>query len=195
MSAVSFGSQGDWYAWATLLMKVAFLFAGVWFARNLLTIIRAFQEQVGALLKLSIAATPTEQPSASAVAKRALGEASTYRPAEAHLRVTESTNPGTNRLEASPYRFAAPETQSVRSVAETIDTRATSMEGGVYRFMPPERQTAHVTEVAEGVSDRRAGGWRRVGHWLKEPMSVSEVAPDATPWRRMIHWLQVPTGS
>jgi len=195
MSAVSFGSQGDWYAWATLLMKVAFLFAGVWFARNLLKIIRAFQEQVGALLRLSITATPAEQPSASAVAKRALGEASTYRPAETPVRVTESTDPGTNRLEASAYRFTPLETQGVRSVAETMDTSATGMEGRAYRFMPPERQAAHVTEAAEGVADRRAGGWRRMGHWLKEPMSVSEVTPDATRWRRMIHWLQVPTGS
>jgi len=195
MSGFGFGSQGDWYAWATLLMKIAFLIAGVWFARNLLTIIRAFQEQVGALLKLSIAATPTEQASASAVAKRALGEASTYRPAETHLRVTESTNPGTNRLEANPYRFTPPETQSVRSAAETMDASATGMEGRAYRFTPPERQTVRLAEGVDGVPDRRAGGWRRVGHWLKEPMSVSEVAPDATPWRRMIHWLQVPTGS
>ena len=195
MSAFGFGSQGDWYAWATLLMKVAFLIAGVWFAGNLLKIIRAFQEQVGALLRLSITATPTEQPSASAVAKRALGEASTYRPAETHVRVTESTSPSPNRLEASPYGSTPPETQSVGSVAETMDTSATGTEGRAYRFMPPERQTAHQTEAVDGIADRKAGGWRRVGHWLSGPMSVSEVTPDATPWRRMIHWLQVPARS
>jgi len=195
MSAFSFGSQGDWYAWITLLTKVAFLIAGVWFARNLLKIIRAFQEQVGALLKMSIAATPAEQPPASVIAKRALGEASTYRPAETHARVTESTSPSTNRLEASPYRFTPPEAQSVSSMAEATDGGATDMEGRAYRLMPSERRTARTTEVADGVANREVGGLRRAAHWLLAPMSVSEVAPDATPWRRMIHWLQVPARS
>jgi hypothetical protein len=60
----------NWYRLGSLLTQVAFLVAGVWFARNLLKTIRAFQEQVGALLKLSITATPSERFSATANTRR-----------------------------------------------------------------------------------------------------------------------------
>lgn len=53
--------QGNWYAVGSLLTQLAFLITGVWFARNLLITMRAIQEQVGALLRLSITAAPREQ--------------------------------------------------------------------------------------------------------------------------------------
>src|SRR5260221_2025956 len=54
-------TQNDWYALGSLLTQLAFLFAGVWFARNILRTMRAFQEQAGALLKLSITRAPGER--------------------------------------------------------------------------------------------------------------------------------------
>jgi hypothetical protein len=50
--------QNNWYALGNLLMQISFLAAGVWFARTILRTIRASQEQVGALLKLSAADRP-----------------------------------------------------------------------------------------------------------------------------------------
>jgi len=72
--------QSDWYAAGTLLIRLGFLAAAVWFARNFLTTMRAFQEQVGALLKLSMTSTSAEQasPSASAIAARSLGDSGSY---------------------------------------------------------------------------------------------------------------------
>lgn len=70
--------QSDWYALGSLLVRLGFLVAGVWFARNFLRTIRAFQEQIGALLKISITSAPAERPSASTIAARSLGEASPY---------------------------------------------------------------------------------------------------------------------
>ena len=46
--------QVNWLALASLLIQVGFLVAVVWFARNVLRAMRTFQEQVGAILKLSI---------------------------------------------------------------------------------------------------------------------------------------------
>jgi len=46
--------QSNWYALGNLLSQIAFLGAGLWFARKILKSMRASQEQVGALLKLSI---------------------------------------------------------------------------------------------------------------------------------------------
>jgi hypothetical protein len=48
----------NWYSLGSLLIQLALLVAGVWFARDFLKAMRAFQEQVGALLKLSITSDP-----------------------------------------------------------------------------------------------------------------------------------------
>src|SRR5258708_5489991 len=46
--------QSNWYELGNLLNQFAFLSAGIWFARKILRTMRASQEQVGALLKLSV---------------------------------------------------------------------------------------------------------------------------------------------
>ena len=68
----------DWYALGSLLAQIAFLVAAVWFARNFLRTIRAFQEQIGALLKLSITSSPGERQSANTTARNVLAEGSPY---------------------------------------------------------------------------------------------------------------------
>ena len=67
----------DWYALGSLLAQLGFLVAAVWFARNFLRTMRAFQEQIGALLKLSITSTSGERQSTSSNARSA-AEASPY---------------------------------------------------------------------------------------------------------------------
>jgi|SRR5260370_21632620 hypothetical protein len=69
--------QNNWYALGNLLMQISFLAAGVWFARTILRTIRASQEQVGALLKLSVTGTTAERHSSSA-ADRPFASTSPY---------------------------------------------------------------------------------------------------------------------
>jgi hypothetical protein len=54
MNEFSTWVQNNWYSLGNLLGQFAFLAAGVWFARKILKTIRASQEQMGALLKLSL---------------------------------------------------------------------------------------------------------------------------------------------
>ena len=63
----------NWYAPASLLIQLGFLVAGVWFARNVLRTMRAFQEQVGAMLKVSITGVTSERNLSSASAKAEVG--------------------------------------------------------------------------------------------------------------------------
>jgi hypothetical protein len=70
--------QSNWYALGNLLSQIAFLAAGVWFARKILRTMRASQEQVGALLKLSVTGAIAERHSPSAVAERSFASASPY---------------------------------------------------------------------------------------------------------------------
>lgn len=94
--------QGNWQALGTLLTQLAFLVAGVWFARNILRTMRAFQEQVGALLRLSItAATPTELYSAGANARRPLVEASPYWLTPSETQTVSAPEP----IDSGPSRF------------------------------------------------------------------------------------------
>jgi hypothetical protein len=92
----------NWYALGSLLIQLVFLVAGLWFARNFLRTLRAFQEQIGALLKLSILSTPSEPHPADT--RRRSAEASQYwlfpRPTEAHN--AGLSQPSENR----PSRFA-----------------------------------------------------------------------------------------
>ena len=68
----------DWYALGSLIAEMGFLVAAVWFARNFLRTMRAFQEQIGALLKLSITSAPGERQSSNTTARNVLAEGSPY---------------------------------------------------------------------------------------------------------------------
>ena len=70
--------QSNWYALGNLFSQFAFLAAGVWFARKILKTMRASQEQVGALLKLSVTGAVAERHSPSAVTERSFGALSPY---------------------------------------------------------------------------------------------------------------------
>jgi len=68
----------DWYALGSLVAQLGFLVAAIWFARNFLRTIRAFQEQIGALLKLSITSSPGERQSANTNARSVVADGSPY---------------------------------------------------------------------------------------------------------------------
>jgi hypothetical protein len=78
MSDLTALDQNNWYASVSVVIQLSFLIAGVWFARNVLRTMRAFQEQVGAILKLSITGVTGERYLSSASAKQSLREASPY---------------------------------------------------------------------------------------------------------------------
>jgi hypothetical protein len=75
MSEGNAWTETNWYSLGTLLIQLSFLVAGVWFARNFLTAIRVFQEQIGALLKLSITSDPL---SAAAQTRRQVADLSQH---------------------------------------------------------------------------------------------------------------------
>jgi hypothetical protein len=78
MNEFSTWMQSNWYALGNLLIQIAFLAAGVWFARKTLKTMRASQEQVGALLKLSVTGAISERHSPSAIVERSFGGTSPY---------------------------------------------------------------------------------------------------------------------
>jgi len=132
-------TQNDWYAAGSLLIRFGFLLAAVWFARNLLRTIKAFQEQIGGLLKLSITSTSSERPSphASAIAARSLGEASPY-----WLPIEET-------------RDSAPS-----PVFEPVESRPSGL-------VAAWRGLIHW--LNEPMSSSQVSTWRRMLNWLQAP--------------------------
>jgi hypothetical protein len=78
MSEFTAWMQSNWNALGNLLIQFGFLAAGVWFARKILITMRAFQEQVGALLKLSLTGATSERLPSMAAAVRSLANVSPY---------------------------------------------------------------------------------------------------------------------
>ena len=70
--------QNYWFASASLFVQLAFLIAAVWFALNFLKTLRIFQEQIDALLRLSITGVAADRSLPNAKGSRSLAEQSAY---------------------------------------------------------------------------------------------------------------------
>ncbi len=69
--------QRNWYQLGSFFVQFGFLFAAIWFADKVLKTLRASQEQVGALLKLSVSGSSVERQVEAPIPPRA-AEPSTY---------------------------------------------------------------------------------------------------------------------
>jgi hypothetical protein len=103
MNEVTVWIQSNWYEMGNLLVQFVFLAAGIWFARKILRTLRASQEQVGALLKLSVAGGATDRQSLNAAADRpSIAAASPY-----WLTPSETAPAGSPELaESAPHLVA-----------------------------------------------------------------------------------------
>ena len=103
MNEMSAWIQSNWYALGNLFIEGAFLAAAVWFGRRILRTLRASQEQVGALLKMSVTGAVAERQSSSGAPERSFANASPYWltppevPAAAPLQELHESRPGLGR--------------------------------------------------------------------------------------------------
>jgi|SRR5690348_4210176 hypothetical protein len=140
MGDVNAWIQTNWQELGTFLVEVAFLIAAVWFAHNILKALRAFQEQIGALLKLTITPSAGEREAPQTSARSNLAETSPYwlTPSESQGGQTEQTAEVREPIESGPSWI-------VRAW------------GGVIAWMTTPMKSAHV------------GAWHRVVNWLRSP--------------------------
>lgn len=140
MGDVNAWIQTNWQELGTFLVEVAFLIAGLWFAHNILKALRAFQEQIGALLKLTITPNTTDREATQTTARSSLGETSPYwlTPSENQGGQTEQTAEALEPSESGPSWIV----------------RAWH---GVVAWMNKPMQSA------------QDGAWHRVVNWLRSP--------------------------
>lgn len=191
---MSFGTQSGWYGVATLLMQLAFLIAGVWFARNFLKGIRVFQEQMGALLKLSITTTPVEPRAANGSVKPGSEEMSSYRMMQPERSAPVAREPEKTRFEVNGYERVSLESSRV-AVREPLVGRANPFMASGGETLGEDRHGERGNKPTPAYRNERTGAWRGLSAWLQTPMSAPPVDPQATGLRRVITWLQTPVGN
>jgi len=133
--------QSNWYALGNLLAQFGFLAAGVWFARKILKTIRASQEQLGALLKLSMTGAISERPSSIAAEHRSFA------------------NAGAN---ASPY-WLAPEQKPLVDLTGPQEPQENAPS-----HWAVARQRA-IVWLQTPMSSGEATPWRKAIKWLQAP--------------------------
>lgn len=183
--------QNNWIDLARLLVQCAILATVVRFGRKILAALRASQEQVGALLKLSVsdsvgersapapepkkqfepppAAVPEPEPEPEPVFAGAFSRTSYAAEREQSLggRVI-----GTQTPSFSAPAFSAPASQAASpSLTPWVSAPATE----------PERMNTPSASIPPRPS---------VSTWLQAPMRSSGVSP----WRKVVRWLQAPAG-
>jgi hypothetical protein len=176
---------------ARLVVQIAILAAVVRFGRRILAALRAFQEQVGALLKLSVSDTVAERPAPSPEPAREYER----------VRVPEP------EPEAEPepvFAGASARTSYDAEREHTLGGRVIGSQAPAFSaptFLSPASQAASpsltpwvsapATEP-EHLSIPSAAMPPRPGAstWLQTPMRSSGVSP----WRKVVRWLQAPAG-
>src|ERR1700687_4429322 len=169
MSEISDWFQNNWIDLARLLVQCAILATVVRFGRKLLATLRASQEQVGALLKLSVSDTLAERtapaPEPEPVFAGAFSRTSYAAEREQSL--------GGRVIGAQAPAFTTPAPQRAESPSLTPWVSA------------PATEPEPVNYQAAAVPARPS-----VSSWLQAPMRSSGVSP----WRKVVRWLQAPAG-
>lgn len=187
MSDFSDWLQNNWIDLARLAVQGAILAVVVSYGRKLLRTLRASQEQVGALLKLSVS-DATAQPPAAAPApaeyKPSL-EAETFssllpepmqasRPASQRTNYTEREQGLGGRVVHEPAGASAIAVEDAPSFTPWIAAPG----------MEPQHVETRATQAPPAAN--------RISSWLQAPMRRPGIS--VSPWRRMVRWLQAPAG-
>lgn len=198
MNGFSDWFDNNWVDLARLLVQCGILTAVVWYSRNLLKTLRASQEQIGALLRLSVSeGAAHERP--SSIAEPALAPPGFTAPAPVELARPESAPLAASILGLSSHAASSRFPEREQSLGGRPATEKIALnEPEPLRAEPPSptpwvaAPSTQYEEPAEGLAERMADSRRNLGRWLKEPPRHSS---GMNPFRRMIRWLQTPAGS
>jgi hypothetical protein len=178
--------QNNWIDLARLLVQCAILAVVVRFGRKILAALRASQEQVGALLRLSVSDTVEEH------------SAPTPEPA----RQFEPPPPAVHEPEPEPQPVFAGGFSRTSYAAEREQSLGGRVIGAQTPAFTAPAQRAESPSLTPWVSAPATEPERMnipslsipprpsVSSWLQAPMRSS----GASPWRKVVRWLQAPAG-
>ena len=189
---------GDWLQnnvidLARLAVQCAILAVVVSYGRKLLRTLRASQEQVGALLKLSVSDATPQQTVAAAEAPEPTLEARTFSsllPEPLHTPNAVSPVGRYTEREHSLGGRVLRESGSASAVALEEEPSFTPW------IAAPGMESRHeeAPHDAEVRPPEVPPSGNRIASWLQAPIRRPRVSR-VSPWRRMVRWLQAPAGN
>jgi hypothetical protein len=186
-----------WVDLAMLIVQCGILATIVGFSRKLLRTLRASQEQMGALLRLSVSEGAHHDRSSS-IAEPALAPPGFSEPVPAVHREERYETPAVPEngfgSEGPASVYLPPREQSLgghisasSAVAEPEPEPIPSPSLTPWVAAPANGDTERAESLAEKMADSR----RNLGRWLQEPPRRSGV----NPFKKVVRWLQTPAGS
>jgi len=193
MDQIANWMQSNWFEAGSLAAQFTFLFAGLWFAGKILKTMRATQQQMGALLRLSMTdgleerskineATHQEAPSVvassmfSPAPERPASYAAFERPSRAERPSLSSELSGRGKAN-TPFVTAA--------LVGEPETGAPLMSD-----QDPTPYVAAPLTLPE--DEHNAGHLAGVVHWLQTPMVKKQNGSSGSPLKKVVRWLQAP---
>ncbi len=180
MNEITDWIQSNWYELGSLFAQFTFLFAGLWFARKTLKSMRASQQQVGALLRLSMMDGLEERSQANETPHAAMSDAGSSVVASSVLSPVMDRPTSYSAFER-PGRAEAPSLSDEMSGRTMTSTPMTAEHDSTTYVAAP----LTLPEDGHGVG-------RGVVQWLQTPMASSS---GPSPLRRVVRWLQAPARS
>lgn len=201
--------QSNWYELGSLAAQFTFLFAGLWFAQKILKTMRASQQQLGALLRLSMTDGLEERaqeiesapsPTPSVVATPMFSPVAEPTPAPSAPRTAPARSSNSYSAFEKPARNEAPSLSEelsgpVRASAPVASAATATIE-------PTYDPTPYIAAPLTLPEDERNGGGitaagRGVVEWLQTPMASKKAGKKKgpSPLRKVVRWLQAPVRS
>lgn len=192
MDQITNWMQSNWYELGSLTAQFTFLFAGLWFAGKILKTMRATQQQMGALLRLSMTDGLEEH---SKMEERAKISEAIHEPAPSVV-ASSMFSPGPERPASyaafeRPGRTEAPSLSSELSGRAKASTQMASVAIAEAPMGPAEDPTPYVAApltLAEG--EHNGGHLASAVRWLQTPMVNKRKS--ANPLKKVVRWLQEP---
>jgi hypothetical protein len=193
---------GDWFDnnWvdlARLIVQCGILAAVVAYSRKILKTLRASQEQIVALLRLSVSGGATQERPSS-IAEPAFTPPGFAAPAYATRQDPAPLAASPTPTFSSPTSAPAYVPECEQSLGGRVVTERFPLDEPDLEQTKGAPLTPWVAAPANGGSERTEGlglrmaeSSRNLGRWLQEPPPQSGV----NPLRKLIRWLQTPAGS
>lgn len=187
MDQITNWMQSNWYESGSLLAQFTFLFAGLWFAAKILRTMRATQEQIGALLRLSMTdgleersktAETIHEPRPTVVASSMLSPA-----------LERPTSYGAFE---KPARVEAPSLSSELSGRGKVSAPIAVAPIAEAPMIATEDPTPYVSAPLTLPEGEQKGGGHLANavQWLQTPMTNKRKS--GNPLKKVVRWLQEP---
>ena len=183
--------QNNWFELGTLVGQFTLLFAGLWFAAKILNTMRATQQQMGALLRLSMANGLEEQSKVEERSK--IGEANhetTPSVVAGPMLSPAMERPGSYSAFEKPARTEMP------SPSNGLNGRAKPSAPFACEPMAsdPMASTEEPTSYVSAplmLPEEQHGVGQGVVQWLQTPMTNKRNG-GGSPLKKVVRWLQAP---